>query len=119
MPAPGPLAVDADLTLTAGQDTVRVVGKGDRLIVEAPSVRAVLRLRRLFGSPAGFPVPFGAVFGATGLRVEVRVRGRTVARIDPELRSGSLFRSGPMRIHPVRLLWSWLTDGRDAHRAGG
>ena len=112
MLSPRPLAVDADLTLTAGEDTIRVIGRGDHLIVEVPSVRALMRMRRLLGSPAGLPVPFGAVLGATGLRVEVRVRGRTVARFDPELRSGSLFRSGPMRIHPVRLLWSWLTDGR-------
>ena len=79
----------------------------------------MLRLRRLLGSPARLPVPFAAVFGAAGLRVEVRVRGRLVARLDPKLRPGSLFRSGPMRIHPVRLLWSWLTDGRDVPGSGG
>lgn len=112
MQPPRPLIVEADLTLTAGEDTIRVTGRGDQVIVEAPSVRSLFRLRRLLDSTGGFPLPFGSVLGATGLRVEVRVRGRTVARFDPELRSGSLFRSGPMRIHPVRLLWSWLTDGR-------
>ena len=115
MPVPAPLSVDADLTLTAGEDTLRVIGRGGHVVVEAQSARAVLRLSRLLASPAERQArldQLGTVLRAADLQVEVRVRGRTVARIGPETRPGWPFRYGPMRIHPIRLLWSWLTDGR-------
>ncbi len=119
MPVPVPLSVDADLTLTAGEDTFRLIGRGGHVIVEAQSVRAVLRLSRLFASPRERQARLGqlqTVFRAATIEVEFRVRGRTVARIGPETRPGWPFRYGPMRIHPVRLLWSWLTDGRKTPR---
>ena len=120
MPVPFPLSVEADLTLTAGEDTVRLVGRGELLVVEAGSVRAVLRLSRLFASPGERQALLGQVqtiSNAVGLRVEIRVRGRTVARFDAETRPKWPFRYGPMRLHPMRLLWSWMTDGREAPKA--
>lgn len=115
MRVPVPLSVEADLTVTAGGDTIRLIGQGRLLIVEAQTARAVLRLSRLLASSGGNRDRLGqlrTVLRAVDLRAEVRVRGRTVARIDPESRTGGLFRYGPMRLHPMRLLWSWLTDGR-------
>ena len=115
MNVPAPLSVDADLTLTAGEDTFRLIGRGGHVVVEAQSVRAVLRLSRLFASPRERQARLGqlqTVLRATNIEVEFQVRGRTVARIDPETRPGWPFRYGPMRIHPMRMLWSWLTEGR-------
>jgi len=70
------LSVDADLAVSVGGDDLSVSTRGDRLVVEAPSLRAGLRALRAAGGRAD---ELAGTLGSLGLTADVRVRDRTVA----------------------------------------
>lgn len=82
------LAVEADLDVTVGDRGVRVAGYGDLLVVDAPSFAALRALRR--GADALPRVP--TAVADVGPTVDVRVRGVSVARIDPGTDPGPVAR---------------------------
>lgn len=82
------LAVEADLAVTVEGHEIGVAGYGDLVVVEAPSLRAVRALGR--GLDA-LPRPPDGFAGAPPT-VDVRVRGVSVARIDPGVAPGPLAR---------------------------
>ncbi|MFC7187458.1 peptide ABC transporter ATP-binding protein [Halorubrum yunnanense] len=81
--------VTDDLTLTVDGVDLEVRSTGDRLFVEVPTVRDAVRVAR--GLPRdGDASGLTALLTATDLTTEVRVRGRTVAVIGADARSGRL-----------------------------
>ena len=70
------LDVDADLEVTVNGTPLSVTGSGDRLTVEAPSLRAGLRALR---STGGYAEDLVASLSQVGMTADVVVRGRTVA----------------------------------------
>lgn len=93
------LSVEADLTLTVPAGDVRIRGYGDLLVVEAPSLAAA---RDLFEGTATLPLDrlTGGIEDAA-VDVDVRVRGRSVARLGPGVEAGPLSRlagAAPARI---------------------
>jgi len=86
-----PLSVGTDnLTLTVDGVELDVHSTGERLFIEAGSVRDAIRaLRRV---PAGDVRGPAALLTATDLTTEFRVRGRTVAVIGADARPGVLSR---------------------------
>ncbi|MFB6281358.1 MAG: hypothetical protein ABEH40_05020 [Haloferacaceae archaeon] len=89
---PGPtdrtdrLAVEAALDATVAGHDLRIEGYGDLIVVEAPSLRA---LRDVRGSLGAAPRPPDRLVGALP-PVDVRVRGASVARIDPDADPGPI-----------------------------
>lgn len=93
-----PVEVDADLDVTIEGETLRVDGYGDLLVVDAPSFSALRSLRRgvdALPDPLSTALPAGA-----GLTVDLRVRGVSVARIDPDADPGPLARA--LGVAPAR-----------------
>jgi len=73
-----PLSITTeDLTLTVDGVELDVRSTGDRVFVEAESVRDAIRVAR--GLPDGDATGPAALLTATDLTTEFRVRGRTVA----------------------------------------
>ncbi|MFB6304687.1 MAG: hypothetical protein ABEH47_05940 [Haloferacaceae archaeon] len=92
------LAVEADLDVSVGGEAVRVDGYGDLVVVDAASFAALRALRR--GSDA-LPTPLGPALAADAdLTVDLRVRGVSVARVDPDVDPGPLARA--LGVAPVR-----------------
>ena len=85
-----PLSVAADnLTLTIEGVDLEVRSTGDRLFVEAATVRDAIRVARNLPGDTDAHGP-AAVLTATDLTTEIRVRGRTVAVIGTDARPGIL-----------------------------
>ncbi|WP_101297700.1 hypothetical protein [Halegenticoccus soli] len=110
------LAVDADLSLTIDGADVRVRGYGDLLVVDAPSLRVARSLLRgIAAAPAG-PSALDR-HPKSGLTVDVRVGGGSVARIEPGVRPGAVSRL--LGVSPARIslagavLALLLSDGVD------
>jgi len=108
------LAVDADLTLTVDDATVSIRGYGDLVVVAAPSLSVLRTLVR--GEP---PVPdrshLVAALRDADVTLDVRVRGRSVARAGPEYDPGPLSRAlgvAPARVSLGGLLLAVLTEWR-------
>jgi hypothetical protein len=108
------LDVDADLTLTVDDETVSVRGYGDLVVVSAPSLSVLRTLYR--GCP---PVPdrshFFAVLRDADVTLDVRVRGRSVARAGPGHGPDPLSRAlgvAPARVSPGGLLLAVLAEWR-------
>lgn len=95
-PSVGPLSVTADLSVSVDGARVVVDGYGDLVVVDAPSFRAV---RRFAGGRAGTRLLAG--LAAADVAVDVRVRGTSVARVDPDAPPGALSRllgAAPARV---------------------
>lgn len=93
------LSIEADLTLTVPAGDVRIRGYGDLIVVEAPSLAAA---RDLFDGTATLPLDrlTGGIDDAA-VDVDVRVRGRSVARVGPGVDPGPLSRlvgAAPARV---------------------
>lgn len=91
------LDLTADLTVEIEGETVEVRGYGDLVVVDAPSLAA---LRRLRGGLGQLPIDLFPAVGSAGVDVDVRVRGTSVARVDPDRDAGLLGRL--LGIAPVR-----------------
>jgi hypothetical protein len=97
--APLSVATD-DLTLTVEGVDLDVRSTGDRLFVEAATVRDAVRVARSLPEEADARGP-SALLLATDLTAEVRVRGRTVALVGADARPGPLSRR--MGVAPAEL----------------
>ncbi|WP_224269353.1 peptide ABC transporter ATP-binding protein [Haloprofundus salinisoli] len=94
-----PLDVTAELTLTVEGEEVRVVGFGELVVVDAPSLGGAFALLRGAGQ---LPTEqFGENVRAADVTVDVRVDGVSVARLGPDLRPGYLSRA--LGVAPARL----------------
>lgn len=90
--AKAPLSVvTEDLTLSIDGVDLDVRSTGDRLFVEAATVRDAIRVARRLPSDADARGPT-ALLTTTGLTTEVRVRGRTVAVLGAGAHPGLLSR---------------------------
>ena len=90
--ARAPLSVATeDLTLTVDGVDLDVRSTGDRLFVEAATVRDAVRVARSLPSD-GDVRGSAALLTATDLTAEIRVRGRTVAVVGADARPGALSR---------------------------
>jgi hypothetical protein len=108
------LSVDAELTVTCGDESYRLHGAGSRLTLDVASFAALRRLRVHAGADVGSLLRSAEVFlGRADVNVDVRIRERTVAEIGPGAQG--LFRYGPMRLHVGRLAWSWVQGLRSRH----
>lgn len=105
MTADRPLDVVADLTVEVGTETVSVRGYGDLVVVSAPTVAAAQALSK----------PGGVLLDrlvAADVTVDLRVRGRSVARAGPDREPGRLSRAlgvAPARVSPGGLFLSALS----------
>jgi len=107
------LDVDADLTLTVDDATVSIRGYGDLVVVAAPSLAVVRRLVRT-GTP---PLDSHLLdyLRDTDVTLDVRVRGRSVARAGPDIDSGPFSRAlgaDPARLSLGGLLLAALDEWR-------
>lgn len=103
--AVAPLSVQADLRLTLGGATADVTSTGEVVFVDLATVPDALRALR--ARPEGGEGPLDAVLRTTDLRVEVRVRGRTVAVAGADARPGLVSRAldvEPLEVRPAGLL---------------
>lgn len=82
------LSVEAEMTLTVEDETIRVVGYGDLVVVDAPSFAAARALRRDAGRLRGL---WAAL--PDDVTVDLRIRGASVARFGPGARPGPLSRA--------------------------
>jgi len=101
--ARAPLTVTTtDLTLSVDGVDLEVRSTGDRLFVEASTVRDALRVARSLprGGDARGP---SALLTATDLTTEIRVRGRTVAVVGADARPGLISRKLGVAPAEVRL----------------
>ena len=90
--ARAPLSVTTeDLTLTAAGVELPVRSTGDRLFIEAATVRDAVRVARSLPEDADASGP-AALLTATDLTAEIRVRGRTVVVLGADARPGLLSR---------------------------
>ncbi len=111
-----PLSITTtDLTLTVDGVPLDVRSTGDRLFVEASTVRDAIRVAR--GLPAaGNAEGPAALLVATDLTTEFRVRGRTVAVVGADARPGVLSRE--LGVAPAELRLAGLL-GAAAGEVGG
>jgi hypothetical protein len=113
-----PLQVEADLTLTVDGEAVDVAGYGDLVVVEVPSLRALRELGRGADLLEGLPLPAAAgadLAAGADVTVDVRVRGVSVARIEPGRSAGplaDLLGVAPARPSLVGLLRALLRELR-------
>ena len=107
------LDVDADLTLTVDGERVTIRGYGDLVVVAAPSLSAVRTLARTAAPPLdGRLLPH---LEDADVRLDVRVRGRSVARAGSEIDPGPLSRAlgvAPARVSLGGLLLTTLDEWR-------
>ena len=108
-----PLDVDANLTLTVDGAAVSIRGYGDLVVVAAPSLSAVRTLARTAAPPLdGRLLPH---LEDADVRLDVRVRGRSVARVGSGIDAGPLSRAlgvAPARASLGGLLLTTLDEWR-------
>jgi hypothetical protein len=108
------LDVDADLALTVGDGTVTIRGYGALVVVSAPSLAAVRTLVRT-GAPPLDRRLLDRLRDAD-VTLDVRVRGRSVARIGSDVDAGPLSRA--VGVAPARIsLGGLLLAAFDGWRA--
>lgn len=108
------LDVDADLTLTVDGASVSVRGYGDLVVVAAPSLSVLRTLARESGR-LDDRLPLFEFLHDADVTLDVRVRGRSVARAGPGYDPGPLSRAlgtAPARVSPGGLLLTVLTEWR-------
>jgi len=108
------LDVDADLTLTVDDETVSIRGYGDLVVVSASSL-SVLRTLLRGGPPVPDQPHLLAVLCGADVTLDVRVRGRSVARAGPGHAPDPLSRAlgvAPARVSPGGLVLTALTEWR-------
>ena len=108
------LDVDADLTLAVDDETVSIRGYGDLVVVSAPSL-SVLRTLLRGGPPVPARPHLLAVLRDADVTLDVRVRGRSVARAGSGHDPGPLSRAlgvAPARVSPGGLVLTALTEWR-------
>jgi hypothetical protein len=102
------LDVYADLRVEVGEAAVSVRGYGDLVVVAAPTLSAA----RALGATGGAGGPLLERLAAADVTVDLRVRGRSVARAGPDHEAGPLSRLlgvAPARLSPGGLLLAALT----------
>ncbi|MFC7046980.1 hypothetical protein ACFQH6_17660 [Halobacteriaceae archaeon GCM10025711] len=103
-----PLDVDADLTLTADGDEVRIVGDGQTIVVVLPTLGTGRRLLRdAPWRPRETLARLDERLRAGGLSLAVALNGVVVGRIGADVRPGLLSRAldvPPFRVRPGGLL---------------
>lgn len=107
------LDVDADLTLTVDDETVTVRGYGDLVVVSAPALAVVRTLVRTTAPPLDDHLL--TLLCDAEVTLDVRVRGRSVARAGPGVDAGPLSRAlgaAPARVSLGGLLLSALGEWR-------
>jgi len=107
------LDIDADLTLTVDDRTVTIRGYGDLVVVTAPSLSVVRTLART-GVP---PLDDHLLdhLSDADVTLDVRVRGRSVARVGSGIDAGPLSRAfgvAPARVSLGGLLLATLGERR-------
>ncbi len=113
-----PLQVEADLTLTVDGEAVDVAGYGDLVVVEVPGLRALRELGRGADMLEGLSLPAAAgadLAAGADVTVDVRVRGVSIARIEPGRSAGpvaDLLGVAPARPSLVGLLRALLRELR-------
>jgi hypothetical protein len=108
-----PLDVDADLTLTVDGAAVSIRGYGDLVVVSAPSLAALRTLARTGASHLGTE-RLDRLRDAD-VTLDVRVRGRSVARLGAGVDPGPLSRAlgvDPARVSLGGLLLTALGEWR-------
>ena len=111
-----PLAITTtDLALTVDGVPLDVRSTGDRLFIEASTVRDAIRVARNLPAAANAEGP-AALLVATDLTAEFRVRGRTVAVVGADARPGVLSRE--LGVAPAELRLAGLL-GAAADAIGG
>lgn len=110
-----PVALDVvgQVLIEMGGDSTRIEGRGDRIIVELPNLKAGMSYFRRFARQAGgheviHRVHQGLV--GAGLTLEVTVGGSTVGLLGTAARSGlasRLLGLGPMEVRVRGLLGSF------------
>lgn len=102
-----PLDVEADLTLEVDGEPVRIVGSGRSLVVDAPTRRSARRLLQsgpLADDRAARLADVNGALREAGVGADVRVQGRTVARLGVGARPGTvsrLLRLGDVEVRPT------------------
>lgn len=109
------LSVDAELVVEGQGRTFRVWSEGDRLVVDAPSLRSLRALDSLQATLPLGAVPPGDRLAESGLTVEVQVRRATVARLGSGVRSNRAGR----RLTGVDAAIEWSGVATAAARALG
>lgn len=107
------LDVDADLTLAIDDATVTIRGYGDLVVVAAPSLSVVRTLARTGAPPLDRHLL--SYLRDADVTLDVRVRGRSVARAGPGIDPGPLSRAldaAPARISLGGLLLAALGEWR-------
>lgn len=98
-PVRAPLSVEADLELELEAGLARVRGYGDVVVVDLPSLAAA---RELADGTTTLPIEgAGDGLATSDVTVDVRVRGRSVARAGPGVTPGPLSRL--VGAEPARL----------------
>ncbi|PSP94404.1 hypothetical protein BRC91_06345 [Halobacteriales archaeon QS_4_62_28] len=87
---PGPLSVEADLSISLDGYDYQVSGAGDRLVITAPSIPAALALLR--SVPDAGNEPLQEILETADLVADVRVRGTHVASLGAGVEPGLLSR---------------------------
>lgn|GEM_PF-2161841 len=106
---PRAVDVDADLTLTIDDVTVRIRGYGDLVVVAAPSLSVVRRLARTSVPP--LDAPLLEFLRDADVTLDIRVGGRSVARAGADVDPGALSRAlgtAPARVSLGGLLLAAL-----------
>lgn len=105
-----PLSVDAELTLTVDGHEYHVRDRGNRLVVDAPTLSAALALRDSL--PEG---GVGRLLSTTDLTVDVAVHDAVVATTGPSADGpiGTTVGGSPTTLRPAGLATALVREGRD------
>ncbi|ACV48214.1 MULTISPECIES: hypothetical protein [Halomicrobium] len=104
-----PLSVDAELTLTVDGHEYRVRDRGNRLVVDAPTLPAALALRDSL--PEG---GVGRLLSTTDLAVDVAVHDAVVATTGPSADGpvATTVGGSPTTLRPAGLATALVREGR-------
>jgi hypothetical protein len=108
------LDVEADLTLAVDDAEVSVQGYGDLVVVATPSLAALRRLART-GDPVVDDLHLREYLRDADVTLDIRVRGRSVARAGSGIDPGPLSRAldvAPARLSPGGLALAALAEWR-------
>lgn len=108
-----PLSVLADLRLSIDGEDLSIHGDGERIVVQAPRLRAVRRLLTsgplAMGDTQQSATRLSEALSLAGLTLEVRVQGDLIARIGADATPnaiGRMLQVGPIEARPAQTLRS-------------